>query len=231
MGQYRRFSVNDRVVNAGYFRVYHSSLQENKARSPYRDIHIMATKELKIDFVSDVTCPWCAVGLGGLEQALGQLQDEVTADIRFQPFELNPDMPAEGQDAIEHLSGKYGTTAEQQRDIRQAICERGAQVGFEFNPEGRGRIWNTFDAHRLLYFAETEADTTQQTALKKALLAACHTQSEAMGDHQVLTRCAVSAGLDAERVKAVLASDEYAVQVRERQRFYAKAFDFWWSAY
>ena len=181
----------------------------------------MTTKELKIDFVSDVTCPWCAVGLGGLEQALGQLRDEITAQIHFQPFELNPDMPAEGQDAIEHLSGKYGTNAEQQRDIRQAICERGTQVGFEFNPDGRGRIWNTFDAHRLLYLAGVEGDTSQQKALKKALLAACHTRSEMMADHAVLEECALSSGLDAERVKTVLASDEYATQVRERQRFYA----------
>lgn len=179
------------------------------------------TKNLKIDFVSDVSCPWCAVGLGGLEQALAQVEDNISANIRFQPFELNPGMAAEGQDIIEHLTQKYGSTAAQQADIRKTICERGAEVGFEFNPEGRGRIWNTFDAHRLLYLAEVEGEPAHQGALKKALLSACHTRSEAMGDHEVLTSCAVASGLDADRVKAVLASDEFTDEVRERQQFYA----------
>ncbi|MDB3935569.1 DsbA family oxidoreductase [Granulosicoccus sp.] len=179
------------------------------------------TKKLKIDFVSDVSCPWCAVGLGGLEQALQRVEGEITADIHFQPFELNPGMGAEGQDISEHLTQKYGSTEAQQADTRHAICERGAEVGFEFNPAGRGRIWNTFDAHRLLYLAETEGNPEQQSALKKALLAACHTRSEPMGDHAVLSACAESSGLDADRVSAVLGSDEFEKEVRERQKFYA----------
>ena len=179
------------------------------------------TKKLKIDFVSDVSCPWCAVGLGGLEQALQRVESEISADIHFQPFELNPGMGAEGQDISEHLTQKYGSTEAQQAETRLAICERGAEVGFEFNPAGRGRIWNTFDAHRLLYLAETEGDPDQQSALKKALLSACHTRSEPMGDHAVLSACAVSSGLDADRVSAVLGSDEFTKEVRERQGFYA----------
>ena len=178
------------------------------------------SNHLKIDFVSDVSCPWCAVGLGALEQALDKVKGEITADIRFQPFELNPSMSTEGQDIVEHLTQKYGSTEAQQADIRNTICERGAEVGFEFNPEGRGRIWNTFDAHRLLYLAELEGDLVQQAALKKAFLSACHTRSESMSDKAVLRACAVEVGLDEERVNAVLNSDEFAAQVRERQGYY-----------
>lgn len=178
------------------------------------------TTSLKIDFVSDVSCPWCAVGLGALEEALGKLQGEVSAELHFQPFELNPKMGAEGQDIGEHLTQKYGSTAAQQVQIRETIRARGAEVGFVFNPEGRGRIWNTFDAHRLLHWVEHEGDPGQQHALKKALLAACHTRSEAMGDHAVLLACAREVGLDEARAQAILASDEFAQAVREREGFY-----------
>ncbi|WP_300659097.1 DsbA family oxidoreductase, partial [Hydrogenophaga sp.] len=177
----------------------------------------------KIDFVSDVSCPWCAVGLGALEEALGKLQGEVSAELHFQPFELNPKMGAEGQDIGEHLTQKYGSTAAQQVQIRETIRARGAEVGFAFNPEGRGRIWNTFDAHRLLHWAELEGAAGQQHALKKALLAACHTRSEAMGDHGVLLACAREVGLDEARAQAILASDEFAQAVREREAFYTSA--------
>ncbi len=178
------------------------------------------TTSLKIDFVSDVSCPWCAVGLGALEEALGKLQGEVSAELHFQPFELNPKMGAEGQDIGEHLTQKYGSTAAQQVQIRETIRARGAEVGFVFNPEGRGRIWNTFDAHRLLHWAEHEGAQGQQHALKKALLAACHTRSEAMGDHAVLLACVREVGLDEARAQAILASDEFAQAVRERETFY-----------
>lgn len=180
----------------------------------------MNTTPLKIDFVSDVSCPWCAVGLGALEEALQKLQGSVAAELHFQPFELNPKMGPEGQDIGEHLREKYGSTPEQQAQIRDTIRARGAEVGFAFNPEGRGRIWNTFDAHRLLHWAEEEGQPGQQHALKKALLAACHTRSEAMGHHDVLLACAREVGLDEVRAKAILASDEFAQDVREREAFY-----------
>ena len=175
---------------------------------------------LKIDFVSDVSCPWCVVGLGALEQALGRLQGSVSASIRFQPFELNPQMGPEGQDIGEHLTEKYGSTPEQQAQIRATIAARGAEVGFTFNPAGRGRIWNTFDAHRLLHWAAEEGAPGQQLALKKALFAACHGRSEAMGQHEVLLGCAREAGLDEARAREVLASDAFADEVREHERFY-----------
>lgn len=175
---------------------------------------------LQIDFVSDVSCPWCAVGLGALEQALQNLQGSVSADITFQPFELNPQMGPEGQDIGEHLTQKYGSTPEQQTQIRDTIRARGAEVGFAFNPAGRGRIWNTFDAHRLLHWAAEEGAPGQQMALKKALLAACHTRSEAMGHHGVLLACVAEVGLDEGRARAILASDEFTKAVRERQAFF-----------
>ncbi|KRB97818.1 disulfide bond formation protein DsbA [Hydrogenophaga sp. Root209] len=178
------------------------------------------TTSLKIDFVSDVSCPWCAVGLGALEEALGKLQGEVSAELHFQPFELNPQMGAQGQDIGEHLTQKYGSTAAQQVQIRETIRARGAEVGFAFNPEGRGRVWNTFDAHRLLHWAELDGAPGQQHALKKAFLAACHTRSEAMGDHGVLLACVREVGLDEARAQAILASDEFAQAVREREAFY-----------
>lgn len=178
------------------------------------------TTSLKIDFVSDVSCPWCAIGLGALEQALRNLDGQVQTDLHFQPFELNPQMGPEGQDIGEHLTQKYGSTPEQQRQIRETIRQRGAEVGFTFNAAGRGRIWNTFDAHRLLHWAGLEGQPGQQHALKKALLAACHTRSEAMASHEVLLACVAEAGLDAARAQAVLASDTYAQDVRDQEAFY-----------
>lgn len=175
---------------------------------------------LKIDFVSDISCPWCAIGLTALEQALDALQGEVNVKLHFQPFELNPQMPAGGQDIGEHLAQKYGSTQEQQAQIRDTIRERGADLGFNFNRAGRGRIYNTFDAHRLLHWAGKEAGA-KQLALKKALLVACHSSGENMESHEVLLRAVQAAGLDPQRARAILASDEFAAEVREREAFYA----------
>lgn len=175
---------------------------------------------LKIDFVSDVTCPWCAVGLGALEQALHNLKGTVSADLHFQPFELNPQMVPEGQDASEHLTQKYGSTPAQQSQIRETIRQRGAEVGFTFKTEGRGRVWNTFDAHRLLHWAEAEGKPGQQYALKKALLEACHGRAENMSSTEVLVAAVESVGLEAERAQAILAGDQFAAEVREREQFW-----------
>jgi predicted DsbA family dithiol-disulfide isomerase len=171
---------------------------------------------LQIDFVSDVACPWCAVGLGGLEQALDQLLGVVDAHVQFQPFELNPAMGPEGQDITEHLSQKYGSTAEQQAQIRETIRARGAEVGFTFRPEGRGRVWNTFDAHRLLHWAG-EQGPDKQYALKKELLIAYHGRAENVSDPEVLVRACLAAGLDEHRARAILAGDDYALAVRENE--------------
>jgi predicted DsbA family dithiol-disulfide isomerase len=180
------------------------------------------TPFLKIDFVSDIACPWCAVGLGALEQALTRVQGDINAELHFQPFELNPQMGPQGQDMTEHLTEKYGSTAEQQAQIRETIRQRGAEVGFTFRAEGRGRIWNTFDAHRLLCWAGEE-DPAKQHALKKALLEAYHGRAEKVADPEVLLRAVAQAGLDVERARAILGSEEFALEVREREQFFQRA--------
>ena len=175
--------------------------------------------QLKIDFVSDVSCPWCAIGLASLEQALDKLQGDVQAELRFQPFELNPQMPAGGQDITEHITQKYGSTPEQQAANREAIRQRGESVGFTFRKEGRGRIYNTFNAHRLLHWAELQ-DAGKQHALKKALLGAYFTDGKSPEDKDVLVAAAVQAGLDAGEARRILDGDDYAAEVKEREQFY-----------
>ncbi len=178
-----------------------------------------APVSLKIDFVSDVSCPWCVIGLKSLEDALGRVIDSVKADIHFQPFELNPKMPAEGQDIGEHLAEKYGSTPEQSQKNREMIRARGADVGFTFSMDKRSRIYNTFDAHRLLHWAG-EQGPGLQLALKEALFKAYFSDGESPGSHEVLARVAGEVGLDVDRAKAILASSEYADDVRERENFY-----------
>jgi predicted DsbA family dithiol-disulfide isomerase len=174
---------------------------------------------LKIDFVSDVSCPWCAIGLASLERALDKLDGEISAQLHFQPFELNPSMPPGGQDITEHLTQKYRTTPEQQAAAREGIRQRGADVGFEFRKEGRDRIYNTFNAHRLLHWAGLE-DAQRQHALKKALFKAYFTDGRSPADEQVLLDAVQAAGLDVSRARAILASDEFAAEVREQEEFY-----------
>ena len=174
---------------------------------------------LKIDFVSDVSCPWCAVGLSSLEEALRRVAGEVQTELHFQPFELNPAMPPGGQDVTEHLTQKYGSTPDQQAASRDAIRERGAALGFTFRKEGRGRVYNTFNAHRLLYWAGLEGVAFQH-ALKKALLAAYFTDGLSPGDPDVLVDAAATAGLAPERAREILDGDEFAAEVREREQFY-----------
>ena len=173
---------------------------------------------MKIDFVSDVACPWCAVGLNALEEALRRIGPEVQVDLHFQPFELNPQMPPEGEDAVEHLSRKYGASPEQLAATRATLRQRGAEVGFQFGE--RPRVWNTFDAHRLLHWAGLEG---KQRALKHALLKAYHTDAQNPGAPEVLLRLCGEVGLDVERARAILDSDEFGLQVRERQHYYQRA--------
>lgn len=176
-------------------------------------------KTLKIDFVSDISCPWCAIGLHALEQAAGRLQGEVALDLHFQPFELNPQMGPGGQDIGEHLQEKYGATPEQSQRTREAIAARGAELGFTFHMERRGRIYNTFDAHRLLHWAEEQG---VQPALKHALFKAYFTDGQDPSSHEVLARVAGEVGLDGDEARALLASDRFAAEVREREQFYLR---------
>ena len=178
---------------------------------------------LKIDFVSDIVCPWCAIGLSALEIALSRLEGEVAVQLHFQPFELHPDMGPEGAEVVPYLSKKYGMSAEQVAQNQQNIALRGAAVGFEFRMDRRSRTYNTFDAHRLLHWAAEEGSDSQQRALKHALLRAHFTDGENPGAREVLLACAAQAGLDASRAAAVVDSDEFADAVRERERLYLDA--------
>lgn len=170
---------------------------------------------MRIDFVSDVACPWCAVGLNALERALEKIGSDIPVELHFQPFELNPQMPVEGEDAAEHLSRKYGASREQLAKSREHLKARGVEVGFAFGE--RPRVWNTFDAHRLLYWAGT-VDADKQRALKHALLTAYHGNAENPGARDVLLRGAQAAGLDADRAAAILDSDTYTDEVRAAER-------------
>jgi predicted DsbA family dithiol-disulfide isomerase len=172
---------------------------------------------LRIDFVSDVMCPWCAIGLASLEQALERTRGEVEAELHFQPFELNPQLGAEGEDAIGHLERKYGLTAEQAAANQDAIVQRGASLGFTFDMARRTRIHNTFDAHRLLHWAEGEG---RQHELKHALLRAYFTDGRDVSDHATLAGIAAGVGLPADRARAILASGEYADEVRAVEQFF-----------
>ncbi|MDN4543215.1 MULTISPECIES: DsbA family oxidoreductase [unclassified Pseudomonas] len=172
---------------------------------------------LKIDFVSDVSCPWCVVGLYGLTKALHILRDEVRAEIRFQPFELNPKMGPEGQNITEHISEKYGSSPEQSKKNREMIRERGAELGFAFRTDGNSRIYNTFDAHRLLYWAGLEG---MQLQLKEALFKAYFTDGGNPSDPEQLANIAASVGLNHQRAEAILACDEFAHETREEEQLW-----------
>lgn len=175
---------------------------------------------MKIDFISDVACPWCAVGLNSLERALEKIGAEIPVELQFQPFELNPAMAAEGADAAEYLRDKYGMSAEQLERNRDNIRARGAEVGFAFG--SRERVWNTFDAHRLLHWAGLQSPD-QQRALKHALLQAYHGQGRNPGAADVLVELAGTVGLDRVAAQQVLASGAYADDVRAAETYWQRA--------
>lgn len=172
-------------------------------------------KKLHIDIVSDVSCPWCIIGYKGLDKALNQLADKISVDITWMPFELNPNMPEEGQEIVEHITQKYGISVEQSEQNRAAIKQRGLDVGYEFGNRGGGRIYNTFDAHRLLHWAENEG---QQTALKLALFDLYFQQNGNPSDHTQLLDVVEQVGLDRAKAKGVLDENTYADEVRVQQQ-------------
>ena len=182
------------------------------------------TTHLKIDFVSDIACPWCVIGLKALDEALARVAAEINAELRFQPFELNPKMGAEGQEITEHITEKYGITPAQADANRENIRLHGAELGFKFSMAdeaggGRSRIYNTFDAHRLLHWAEL-VSPARQKALKEALFKAYFTDGLSPGSHEVLARVAGEVGLDEAQARNILAANTYADEVREREQFY-----------
>jgi predicted DsbA family dithiol-disulfide isomerase len=171
-------------------------------------------RTLTIDFVSDVVCPWCVIGLKGLEEALARAGDAVTAEIRFHPFELNPAMAPEGENIVEHIGRKYGATPEQSAGTRAMIRERAAALGFTMAMGDESRIYNTFDAHRLLHWAGLVGD---QRALKMSLFTAYFTEGKNPGDRDVLLAAAEQAGLDPAEAARVLDEGRYAEEVRAEE--------------
>jgi predicted DsbA family dithiol-disulfide isomerase len=174
-------------------------------------------RPMKIDFVSDVSCPWCIIGLRGLEEALARTAGLVDATIAFQPFELNPGMKPEGQNILDHVAEKYGASPEQSAANRERIRARAAELGFTMAISNESRIYNTFDAHRLLHWAGLEG---RQAALKHALFAAYFTEGQDPSDHDVLAAAAGKAGLDETAAREVLASGLYAQEVREAEQLW-----------
>jgi predicted DsbA family dithiol-disulfide isomerase len=178
----------------------------------WRATSIAMAQPLKIDFVSDITCPWCAIGLSSLQLALSRLGDAVEAQILIHPFELNPQMGPEGEAIVDYLGKKYGRTPAEIAETQDMIRERGASVGFDFGP--RTRVHNTFDAHRLLHWAGIKG---KQLPLKLALLRAYHTDGKDPSDHDVLVETAQSVGLDAVEARNVLRSADYTDEIRAEE--------------
>jgi predicted DsbA family dithiol-disulfide isomerase len=174
------------------------------------------SKQIRIDYVSDVACPWCAVGLNSLEEALRRTAGVVQADIHFQPYELNPEMRAEGENIDELLGSRYGGGTQLEK-MRDTVRARANEVGFAFNQSSTSRIYNTFDAHRLLHWAGTLG---RQRELKHALFRANFTDNANVSDHAVLVAAAKSAGLDADAAGALLSSDRYASEVRAAEQLW-----------
>lgn len=170
---------------------------------------------LKIKFVSDISCVWCAIGLRSLQKALDRIGENVVADITFEPFELNPNMPVGGQNLTEHVAQKYGSTPAQFAQSRQMFQARAAEVDFEVDFSDESRIYNTFDAHRLLYWAALEG---RQLDLKLRLFQAYFTNGCDPGDHDVLLASAKEAGLDSSKAREILESDMFAAETRARER-------------
>lgn len=182
---------------------------------------------MRIDFVSDISCPWCVIGLTALEKAILNIQSTTDQELEFevylQPFELNPKMPQGGQDITEHLTQKYGSSPEQQSQIRETIRQRGAELGFEFRVQGRDRIYNTFNAHRLLHWATLEGLVGQAVALKKALFSAYFTRGESPESFDVLVQAAQSVGLDPIRAKEILENNDFAQEVRDHANLFIRS--------
>lgn len=177
----------------------------------------MTKPHLDITFVSDVACPWCAIGLASIDKALGRIGDELEAEIRIEPFELNPDMGPEGAAIIEYIAKKYGRTPEQIAEAQARIRERGADAGFTFGP--RNHVWNTFDAHRMLHWAQLEGKGAE---LKRALLRAYHGEGRNPAAKDVLVEAATAVGLDPARAQAIVESNEFADEVRAREKHWLR---------
>jgi len=174
-------------------------------------------KLLKIDIVSDVSCPWCIIGYQSLAGALDRLEPKIFAHITWKPFELNPNMTVAGQHLGEHLHEKYGSTAADIEQTRNMIAARGAAVGFQFNFKDNGRIYNTFNAHRLLYWART---FDKQTELELALFKLYFSDGGNPGNPEELIKAVEKIGLPKDDARKILESDQFVTEVREEEAKY-----------
>lgn len=172
---------------------------------------------LRIDIVSDVVCPWCIIGYKRVERALTMLDTPVDAEFWWHPFELNTNMPPEGQDVAEHIAQKYGSTPEQSKANRQRLGEIGASLGFEFGQQPDRRIYNTFKAHKVLHITGHEQGWRKQTELKLAFFAAYFQQGLDVSDETVLLDVAQSVGLNRDACKAWLNDAALTESVRAEQ--------------
>jgi predicted DsbA family dithiol-disulfide isomerase len=174
-------------------------------------------RAMKIDYISDVSCPWCAVGLKALEKAISLTSDLIDAEITFQPYELDSEMPPGGENSFEYVARKYGLSAEQTASNRDIIRARAAAVGFNMAALDRRRLYNTFDAHRLVHWAHVEG---RQIELKDALFDAHFTDGQDVSNHDVLVAAAKKAGLDGEAAREVLRSGRYSEETRHAEQLW-----------
>ena len=174
-------------------------------------------EKLKIDIVSDVVCPWCTIGYKRLEKAIIELgiQDQVT--IEWQPFELNPNMPAEGQNVTEHLTEKYGSTLEQQKESKQNMTNVGKELDFKFDYFDEMRMVNTFEAHILLEYAKEHG---KQTELKMCLTTAFFSERKDVSTREILKQALQTVGLNSDEGLAKLDNDEARKEIRTKQNYW-----------
>jgi predicted DsbA family dithiol-disulfide isomerase len=177
-------------------------------------------QELQIDLVSDVACPWCAIGYRRLELAMEELEPELAVRVRWRAFQLNPDMPAEGEPILEHLTRKYGRSPEEMQAAQEQIIGFAEELGLNFSGARERWACNTFDAHRLLAWAREQG---RQTELAMSLFDAYFGHARDMSDHTVLLQAAEAAGLPADEAGKVLESDRYTEEVRTEERQYKQA--------
>ena len=175
---------------------------------------------IKINFISDIGCPWCAVALGTLEQAMENLKDQAEFEIHFEPYELNPQMKIGGANAIEYLSNKYGISEQQVKANQAKIRERAAAAGFHFHPEGRKKVYNTFDAHRLLYWAGHEHGLASQHRLKKEFFNTYFCLAADFDKRENLLEAVQRARLDQSAASKVLEEGLFTKEVKAQVAYY-----------
>jgi len=173
--------------------------------------------KIKIDIVSDVVCPWCIIGYKRLEKAIIELGIQDKIEIEWQPFELNPNMPKEGQNLREHISEKYGSNEQQQKESQKTMTEAGAALDFTFNYSEDTRMVNTFEAHILLDYAQ---EFGKQTELKLQLIKSFFTDQKDVSDRAVLKEALLEVGLNADKALALLDKPAVIQDVRNKQQYW-----------